>query len=58
MILVGEEYWHRVFDVQFLAEEGVIDQEDIALFTYAETAEEIWHTIVEWYEKAGHSFFL
>lgn len=58
VILVGEEYWHRVFDVQFLAEEGVIDQEDIELFTYAETAKEIWDMIVEWYEKAGHSFFL
>jgi uncharacterized protein (TIGR00730 family) len=58
VILVGEEYWHRVFDIQFLAEEGVIDQEDIALFMYAETAKEIWDTIVEWYEKTGHSFFL
>ncbi len=50
VVLVGETYWKRLIDVQFMAEEGVIDFEDINLFTFAETAEEIWNKIVSWYE--------
>jgi len=53
IILVGEAYWRRVFDPDFLVEEGVIAPEDRALFWYAETAEEIWDGILRWREKAG-----
>lgn len=53
IILVGREYWRRVFDVDFLVDEGVIAPEDRALFWYAESAQEIWDGIVEWREKAG-----
>ena len=38
---------HR--DLDFLADEGVIDPEDRELFWYAETAEEIWEGIREWH---------
>jgi len=55
VILVGEEYWRHVFDAQYLADEGTIEQEDVELFMYAETAQEIWNKIVGWYEEA---FFL
>ena len=55
VILVGEAYWRRVFDPEFLVEEGVIDPEDRALFWYAETAEDIWADILRWYELAGRS---
>jgi predicted Rossmann-fold nucleotide-binding protein len=57
LILVGEEFWRRVFDVQFLANEGAIDQEDTELFVYAETAKEIWDKIIAWYEKSGRELF-
>jgi uncharacterized protein (TIGR00730 family) len=53
VILVGEDYWRRVFDVDFLAAEGTIDHEDRELFWYAETAEEIWGDILRWYETIG-----
>lgn len=53
IVLVGEEYWRRVFDVDYLAGEGSIDPEDVELFFYAETAEEIWKAICGWYEKNG-----
>ena len=53
VILVGEDYWQRVFDPDFLVEEGVIDPEDRDLFWFAETAEEIWTDILRWYERAG-----
>ena len=49
VVLVGEEYWRRVFDVDFLVEEGTIDPEDRDLFWYAETAEEIWEGILTWH---------
>jgi uncharacterized protein (TIGR00730 family) len=53
VILVGEDYWRRAFDADFLAAEGTIDPEDRELFWYAETAEQIWSDILRWYEMAG-----
>ncbi len=53
IVLVGEEYWRRAFDVGFLADEGVIDAEDRELFWFAETAQEIWDSIVHWYDTCG-----
>ena len=53
VILVGESYWRKVFDPDFLVAEGTIDPEDRELFWYAETAEEIWRGIVDWYKAAG-----
>jgi uncharacterized protein (TIGR00730 family) len=53
VILVGEAYWRRVFDPDFLMAEGTIDPEDRDLFWYAETAEEIWRDILLWYELKG-----
>ena len=57
VVLVGEEYWKRVFDVQFMADEGVIDDGDLKLFIYAETAQEIWDAIVDWYRVMGKPLF-
>lgn len=57
IVLVGEAYWRRVFDPDFLVEEGVIAPEDRALFCYAETAREIWESILRWREKAGDPLF-
>jgi uncharacterized protein (TIGR00730 family) len=53
IILVGEAYWRRLFDPDFMVEEGVIAPEDRALFWYAETAQEIWDGILRWRQKAG-----
>lgn len=53
VILVGEAYWRRAFDVDFLVEEGTIDPEDRELFWFAETAQEIWQDILDWYEAMG-----
>jgi uncharacterized protein (TIGR00730 family) len=53
IVLVGEEYWRRAIDVGFLADEGVIDAEDLELFWFAETANEIWNSILDWYETCG-----
>jgi uncharacterized protein (TIGR00730 family) len=53
IVLVGEEYWSRAIDVGFLADEGVIDAEDRELFWFAETANEIWCSILDWYDACG-----
>jgi uncharacterized protein (TIGR00730 family) len=53
VVLVGEAYWRRVFDPEFLLEEGMIDPEDRELFWFAETAEDAWSGILRWYEAAG-----
>jgi len=53
IVLVGEQYWRRAVDVEFLADEGVIDAEDRELFWFAETADEIWSSILRWYEACG-----
>jgi hypothetical protein len=53
VVLVGESYWRRVVDIDFLVDEGVIDLEDRELFWYAESAAEIWSTVVAWNERNG-----
>ena len=45
IILFGREYWEQVINFQFLADEGTIDDEDLDLFRYVETAEEAWEII-------------
>jgi uncharacterized protein (TIGR00730 family) len=53
VVLVGEQYWRRAFDIDFMVDEGVIDSEDRDLFWYAETADEIWEGLMLWYERNG-----
>lgn len=53
VVLAGESYWRRAVDFDFLADEGVIDQEDRELFFFAETAQEIWDGIQRWHGASG-----
>ncbi len=53
VVLVGESFWRRALDVDFMVDEGVIDAEDVELFWYAETAEEIWLGILDWHRACG-----
>ena len=53
VILVGEPFWRRAVDFDFLVKEGVIDPEDRELFWFAETAQDIWNGILDWYKAAG-----
>jgi len=45
IVLYGREYWDQVIDFEFLANEGVIRDEHLALFEYAETPEQAWELI-------------
>jgi uncharacterized protein (TIGR00730 family) len=53
VVLVGEAYWRRAVDIDFLVDEGVIDAEDRDLFWFAETAQEIWDGILHWHDASG-----
>lgn len=57
IVLVGRDYWRKAFDVDFLVSEGVIDLEDRDLFWYAETAQETWNDILNWYHEKGELLF-
>jgi len=57
VVLVGEAYWRKVFDSDFLIDEGVIDIEDRELFWFAETAADIWEGLLSWYERNDESLF-
>jgi uncharacterized protein (TIGR00730 family) len=52
IVLVGEAFWRKAFDVDFLVSEGVIDEEDRELFWFAESAKDVWDSILAWYDRA------
>ena len=50
IILYGTEYWKRVLDFEFLADEGVIADEHLDLFVYADSPAQAWDEIVRFHE--------
>jgi uncharacterized protein (TIGR00730 family) len=57
VVLVGRAYWERLIDFTYLIEEGAIDIEDRSIFWFAETAEEAWQGIIDWYRESGEPDF-
>lgn len=45
IVLVGERYWRRAVDFDFLVRQGMIAARDRRLFCYAESARDIWRRI-------------
>jgi uncharacterized protein (TIGR00730 family) len=45
IVLFGKEYWERLIDFEFMAEQGMIAWEDTRLFKVVEKAEEGWDHI-------------
>ena len=45
IVLVGEAYWRRAVDLDFLAARGMIARRDRRLYCYADTAAQIWDAI-------------
>ncbi|HNJ47076.1 MAG TPA: TIGR00730 family Rossman fold protein [Novosphingobium sp.] len=50
ILLFGKDYWNRIINFEAMADEGVINRQDLQLFHWAETAEEAWHVIERFYE--------
>jgi hypothetical protein len=55
IILFGREYWDRVVDFQFLADEGVIADAHLNLIRYAETAADAWKQIQQFHSPTAIS---
>ncbi|NDC53543.1 MAG: LOG family protein [Planctomycetia bacterium] len=51
IILFGREYWSRIIDFRQMADDGVVADEHLDLFSWAETAEDAWRQIVEFHER-------
>jgi uncharacterized protein (TIGR00730 family) len=45
VVLVGREFWEQLINWQWLVDNGLISQNDLGLFHYAETAQEAWDLI-------------
>ena len=46
IVLFDERYWRRVLDFDALIEEDMIEQADLALFEFADTAEAAWEVLI------------
>lgn len=51
VILFGRDYWERLVNFDVFVEEGTISPADIELFQYAETAQEAWEIVTEFYRE-------
>ena len=45
IILFGREYWDKIINLEYLADLGLIEDEHLNLFQYADTASEAWEMI-------------
>jgi hypothetical protein len=49
ILLLGKEYWQRVINFEVLVDEGMIDEQDLSLFQFVDTAEDAWQIIKTYY---------
>jgi uncharacterized protein (TIGR00730 family) len=47
VVLVGRDYWQRVFSLDVMLEYGVISARDLNLFEIVDTAEEAWESLLK-----------
>ena len=52
IILVGKSFWQEVINFKQMLEHGVIEQADMDLIHFVETAQEAWAVIRDWYQLA------
>ena len=50
IILMGSDYWKRLFNLDLMVEEGVISPEDVKLFQYLDDPVEAWDAIRQFYD--------
>jgi uncharacterized protein (TIGR00730 family) len=53
IIMYGRDYWRQVIDFQFLADEGTIADEHLKLIDYADSPEEAWEVVRNFYRLAA-----
>ncbi len=57
VVLVGQSYWKKAIDFEFLKDEGVIAPNDLDIFIYTDNADESWKHILAWHEKRGNPLY-
>ena len=50
IVLFGSEYWKRLFNPDVMIEEGVISEQDLALFSYVDEPQAAWDVIRNFYD--------
>jgi uncharacterized protein (TIGR00730 family) len=55
IVLVGEDFWSEIIQFKKMIEFGVIDQADMDLIHFVESAQAAWKVIQDWYELASDS---
>ncbi len=50
IVLFDSQFWKRLYNFDMLVEEGVISPEDLQLFQYADTPEQAWKIIQDFYQ--------
>jgi uncharacterized protein (TIGR00730 family) len=56
ILLYGRDYWRRVIDFDFLADEGVVADRDLEMFQYVESPQEAWDVISRYHEQPPMEF--
>jgi hypothetical protein len=51
VVLFGRDYWNHLVNWEMFVEEGMISPEDLDLISYAETADECWKIICDFYAR-------
>lgn len=53
IVLVGERFWRRAIDFEFLVEEGLISRHDLDLFTIVDSADDAVTVLRDFYKGAS-----
>lgn len=53
IVLYGSTFWKKLFNFDLLVEEGMISPGDLELFHYADTPQEAWQHIKQFYQLNG-----
>ncbi len=51
ILLCGQDYWRKIFNIDALVDAGVISPEDMDLFQYVENSDEAFQAIADFYKK-------
>lgn len=46
IVLFDEAYWRSVINFETLVDKGMVSREDLAIFEFAQTAEEVWQALL------------
>jgi len=50
ILLVNQRFWRKIVDFDYFLEQDLIDESDLKLITFVDTAKEAWQVIHDWYE--------